>query len=515
MAQNDFQAGADSREGSPADAQRTPATAGGWRLDHSYARLPTGLWAEVLPSPVRAPQLVAFNRRLALELGLDADSLAGADGAAIFAGNQLPLGAKPLAQTYSGHQYGHFTTLGDGRAILLGEQLSPSGARWDIQLKGAGPTPYSRRGDGRAALGPMLREYIISEAMAALGIPTTRSLAVAATGEPVWRSEARPGAVLTRVAASHLRVGTLAGAAARGDLAELGALVDYTLQRHYPEQAGSPNPALALLNAVVARQAELVARWMLVGFVHGVLNTDNVALSGETIDYGPCAFMDAYDPATVFSSIDRHGRYAYGHQPKITQWNLSRLAEALLPLLDPEEERAVALAQASLGEFAERYQQHWVAGMRGKLGLFNAEPEDAALAESLLLWMQTTKADYTNTFAALAEATADNDLGGLAISGARADAELSAWMVRWRQRLARQEQTEAESVRLRQANSPAVIARNHRVEAALAAAERGDLSVMERLLAVLSSPYDYAGADQAAREPGPQGEEAYRTFCGT
>ncbi len=512
MAQNDFHAGAGSREGSPADAQRTPATPGGWRLDHSYARLPAGLWAEVLPSPVRAPQLVAFNQRLALELGLDAVALAGADGAAIFAGNQLPPGAQPLAQTYSGHQYGHFTTLGDGRAILLGEQLSPAGARWDIQLKGAGPTPYSRRGDGRAALGPMLREYIISEAMAALGIPTTRSLAVAATGEPVWRNEARPGAVLTRVAASHLRVGTVAGAAARGDLAELGALVDYTLQRHYPEKAGSPNPALALLNAVVARQAALVARWMLVGFVHGVLNTDNVALSGETIDYGPCAFMDAYDPATVFSSIDRHGRYAYGNQPKITQWNLSRLAEAVLPLLHPEEERAVALAQAALGEFAELYQHHWLAGMRGKLGLFNAEPEDAALAESLLLWMQTTKADYTNTFAALAEATA---AGCGPITGAGDDAELTSWMARWRQRLARQEQTEAESLRLRQANSPAVIARNHRVEAALNAAERGDLSVMTRLLADLSSPYDYAGADPAAREPGPQGGEAYRTFCGT
>lgn len=489
-------------------AQQHLGYGGGWRLDHSYSALPAGLWASITPTAVRAPRITVFNRRLAFELGLDADALAGADGVAIFAGNQLPPGAKPLAQAYSGHQYGHFTTLGDGRAILLGEQITPTGARCDIQLKGAGPTPFSRQGDGRAALGPMLREYIISEAMAALGIPTTRSLAVATTGESVWRADERPGAVLTRVAASHIRVGTFAGAAARGDPADLHALVDYTIQRHYQELLGAPNPALALLTVVVERQAALVARWMLVGFVHGVLNTDNVALSGETIDYGPCAFIDAYDPATVFSSIDRHGRYAYGNQPKITHWNLTRLAEALLTVVHTDEQTAVTLAQEALGRFAERYQAHWLAGMRCKLGLFNAEAEDASLAEDLLAWMHAMKADYTTTFAALA---ADNE--GRGIVGA--DADLTAWLARWRLRLARQGQSSAEALRLRQANCPAVIARNHRVEAALAAAEQGDLGVMERLLAVLATPYDYTQVDRAAREPAPRGGEKYRTFCGT
>ena len=507
MTQNDFLDGKRDRVDGD-DVNPSRSAGGGWRLEHSYAGLPAAFWTEVAPSAVHAPRLAVFNRRLALDLGLDADALAGTDGAAFFAGNQLPPGAKPLAQAYSGHQYGHFTTLGDGRAILLGEQITPTGARFDIQLKGAGPTPFSRRGDGRAALGPMLREYIISEAMSALGIPTTRSLAVAATGEPVWRADARPGAVLTRVAASHIRVGTFAGAAARGNPAQLRALVDYTIGRHYPQLQGALNPALALLAAVVERQAALVARWMLVGFVHGVLNTDNVALSGETIDYGPCAFIDAYDPATVFSSIDRQGRYAYGNQPKITQWNLTRLAEALLTIIHTDEQTAVALAQEALGRFAEHYQAHWLTGMRGKLGLFNAEAEDVALAEALLAWMHTTKADYTNSFAALAEGTEGRGIVG-------ADVALTAWLARWRQRLDRQGQSAAESMRLRQASNPAVIARNHRVEAALAAAEQGDFGVMERLLEVLAAPYDHARVDQEAREPAPQGGEAYRTFCGT
>ncbi len=511
MAQNDFLEGKRER-GDEDGFKPVPVSAhsagGGWHLEHSYAGLPAAFWTEVTPSAVQAPQLALFNHRLARELGLDADALAGAESAAIFAGNQLPPGAKPLAQAYSGHQYGHFTTLGDGRAILLGEQITPTGARCDIQLKGAGPTPFSRRGDGRAALGPMLREYIISEAMAALGIPTTRSLAVATTGEPVWRPEARPGAVLTRVAASHLRVGTFAGAAARGNLGELHALVDYTIGRHYPQLLGAPNPALALLEAVLERQAALVSRWMLVGFVHGVLNTDNVALSGETIDYGPCAFIDAYDPATVFSSIDRHGRYAFGNQPKITHWNVTRLAEALLTVLHEDADTAVELAQEALGRFEVQYQAHWLAGMRGKLGLFNAEAEDTALAKDLLTWMHTTKADFTNTFAALSDGTEANGISG-------ADTQLTDWLGRWRQRLTRQEQTEVESIRLRQASNPAVIARNHRVEAALAAAEQGDFSVLEQLLADLASPFDHTRADPQAREPAPPSGEAYRTFCGT
>ena len=313
----------------------------GWRLEHSYAQLPRLFHAAIAPTAVRAPCLVVLNRRLAESLGLPAEALNGDAGAAIFAGNQLPPGAAPLAQAYAGHQYGHFTTLGDGRAILLGELITPSGERFDIQLKGAGPTPFSRRGDGRAALGPMLREYIISEAMHALGIPTTRSLAVTATGEDVWRQEPLPGAVLTRVAASHIRVGTFEWAATAGDKVTVRALVEYTLRRHYPGLVDEENPPRALLLAVIERQAALVAQWMLAGFVHGVMNTDNMALSGETIDYGPCAFMDVYDPATVFSSIDQHGRYAYGNQPGIAQWNLARLAETLLPVLHSEETPAV------------------------------------------------------------------------------------------------------------------------------------------------------------------------------
>jgi uncharacterized protein YdiU (UPF0061 family) len=459
-------------------------------------------FTEVEPTAVKEPRMVIFNHALADELGLPEDD------AAIYAGNALPPGARPIAQAYAGHQFAHFTGLGDGRAILLGEQIAPSGDRFDVQLKGPGPTPYSRRGDGRAALGPMLREYIISEAMHALGIPTTRSLAVAATGEPVWRPDARPGAVLTRVAASHIRVGTFAGAAARGNLGELLALVDYTIGRHYPQLLGAPNPALALLEAVVERQAALVARWMLVGFVHGVLNTDNVALSGETIDYGPCAFIDTYDPATVFSSIDRHGRYAFGNQPKITHWNVTRLAEALLTVLHADADTAVALAQEALGRFEGHYHTHWLAGMRGKLVFFNAEAEDAALAEDLLTWMHTTKADFTNTFAALATGTGMSGIGG-------ADTQLTGWLARWRQRLARQGQTEADSLRLRQAHNPAVVARKHRVEAALAAAEHGDFGVLQRLLADLASPYDHTRVDPQAREPAPPGGEAYRTFCGT
>ena len=485
-----------------------PVTTGGWRLEHSYAQLPVLFHVAVAPTPVRAPRLMVLNRPLAAELGLDADALAGEDGAAIFAGNQLPPGAAPIAQAYAGHQYGHFTTLGDGRAILLGEQIAPRGERFDVQLKGAGRTAYSRRGDGRAALGPMLREYIVSEAMHALDIPTTRSLAVTATGEEVFRESALPGAVLTRVAASHIRVGTFEWAAARGDEAVVRVLVDYTLRRHYPELAGAENPARALLAAACERQAALIARWMLVGFVHGVMNTDNMAISGETIDYGPCAFLDAYDPATAFSSIDRHGRYAYGNQPAIAQWNLARFAETLLPLLDADEERAVALAKEALGLFAQKFPQHWLAGMRRKLGLFNEETEDAALIETLLAWMQQAKADFTNTFADFASTLPPND-------PRRTDAECLRWHERWQARLARQPQPRAESDALRRAHNPAFIPRNHHVEAALAAAAQGDLGVMERLLAVLARPYDHTRSAPDYRQPAPEGGGCYQTFCGT
>ena len=481
----------------------------GWRLEHTYADLPALFHAPAAPTPVRDPQLVVFNTVLADALGLDVPSLDTPAGAALFGGNALPEGAQPLAQAYAGHQFGHFTTLGDGRAILLGEQITPDGRRLDVQLKGAGATPYSRRGDGRAALGPMLRELVISEAMHALGIPTSRSLAVVSTGEPVYRERALPGAVLTRVAASHLRVGTFEWAAAHRDPLALRALADYTLQRHYPEAVGAATPYVALFDAIAERQAALIAQWQLVGFVHGVMNTDNMSLAGETLDYGPCAFLDAYDPATVFSSIDAAGRYAYGQQPAIAQWNLARLAEALLPLFDADQGRAIELANASIAAFETRFQHHWLAGMRAKLGLFTGEPGDAALAEGLLTWMHATRADVTNTFARLTP-------HGVAEAMAPADAAFGAWHAAWQARLARQPHSpDAVTAAMRQRN-PAVIPRNHLVEAALTSAtDAGDLAPLERLMAALAAPYDHArNRAEFAFGPAPDGRP-YRTFCGT
>jgi uncharacterized protein YdiU (UPF0061 family) len=483
----------------------------GWRLEHTYAELPQLFYAHAAPTAVRAPHLVAFNRPLATHLGLECDALDGPEGAAVFAGNVLPEGARPIAQAYAGHQFGHFTALGDGRAILLGEQITPSGARLDIQLKGAGPTRFSRRGDGRAALGPMLREYIISEAVHALGIPTTRSLAVVTTGEPVYRETVLQGAVLTRVAASHIRVGTMQWAAAHDDLGGLRALADYTRARHYPELAEAPEPYLALLDAILARQASLIARWQLAGFIHGVMNTDNMALSGETIDYGPCAFMDTYDPATVFSSIDDGGRYAYGNQPAIAQWNLARLAEAMLPLFDADAGLAVERATAALDRFPEIFEQHWLDGMRAKLGLFTHEDEDRALVDDLLAWMQRTSADFTNTFRSLTsgrlvgESTADPD----------PDPEFEAWRRRLEARRGRQPQSPPEVESLMRRNNPAFIPRNHNVEEALLAATDGnDFSVMERLLHVLATPYDHDHDLPMFSTPGSN-QRPYRTFCGT
>ena len=483
-------------------------TMSGWRFEHTYAELPSLFSAPAVPTAVREPRLVAFNRPLAAALGLEPDALDRPDGAAIFAGNALPDGARPIAQAYAGHQFGHFTTLGDGRAILLGEQITPRGDRVDIQLKGAGPTPYSRRGDGRAALGPMLREYIISEAMHALGIPTTRSLAVATTGEPVYRETVLQGAVLTRVAASHIRVGSMQWAAAHEDAAALRALADYTQARHYPEIADSADRDIALFDAILARQASLIARWQLVGFVHGVMNTDNMALSGETIDYGPCAFMDTYDPATVFSSIDHGGRYAYANQPPIAQWNLARLAEAMLPLFDQDRGKAVERATASLERFPALFEQHWQAGMRAKLGLFTREEDDAALANDLLAWMERRAADFTNTFRALTT-------GRLADALTNADPELAAWVSRLEARRRRQPQSSAESDALMRQHNPAVIPRNHLVEAALlAVTSRNDFSVLAELLEVLASPYDHDRDLPAFAAPAPDGRP-YRTFCGT
>ena len=478
----------------------------GWRFDHSYTRLPEVFYSKANPVAVREPGLAIFNHALARSLGLDADRLDSSEGAAIFAGNRIPDGACPIAQAYAGHQFGHFTMLGDGRAILLGEHLAPDGRRFDIQLKGSGRTPFSRRGDGRATLGPMLREYIISEAMHALGIPTTRSLAVATTGEEVFRETELPGAVLTRVAASHIRVGTFEFAAAQAELEDLRALAEHTRMRHFPETGNADNPALALLEGVIERQSALIAQWLLVGFIHGVMNTDNMALSGETIDYGPCAFMDVYDPATVFSSIDRQGRYAYGNQAAIAQWNLTRLAEALLPLLDADESRAVELAQTALGKYSDRFEFHWLEGMRKKIGLFTSEAGDLELIKTLLEWMQRTRADYTNTFRNLDPHSTPTNV----------DADFREWHAQWLSRLSRQPQTLSEANQLLLRHNPAIIPRNHKVEEALeAAVERADYEPLKRLLAVISRPYDDTEDNADFRLSPSVGSCEYRTFCGT
>ena len=481
----------------------------GWNFDNSYARLPESLYARLNPVPVRAPRMVVFNRPLYKLLGLHTQALEGDEGTAIFAGNRIPEGAEPIAQAYAGHQFGHFTKLGDGRAILLGEHITPSGERYDIQLKGSGQTPYSRRGDGRAALGPMLREYIISEAMHALGIPTTRSLAVVTTGEQVFRETPLQGAILTRVAASHIRVGTFEYLAATGDKEGIRTLADYTIHRHYPKLITAENPYLSLLHVVMERQASLVAKWLHVGFIHGVMNTDNMALSGETIDYGPCAFMDSYDPATVFSSIDHDGRYSYGNQSQITQWNLARFAETLLPLLHEDQEKAILLAQEAITSFPELFRRYHTSGMRAKLGLFTEEGEDITLMKDLLTCLHQSHADYTKTF---------RDLGAILLPDAPLyhDAVFTEWYQRWQDRLARQPQSAGESRTLMLAHNPAVIPRNHRVEEALkAAVEWGDFTVMERLLDALSRPYDDSSEHGRYRLPPEPAEQRYQTFCGT
>jgi serine/tyrosine/threonine adenylyltransferase len=481
----------------------------GWRLESTYAELPDAFSASWNPVPVRSPKLVLLNRSLSKYLGLAFEGECEDKTTAIFSGNQLPAGAVPIAQAYAGHQYGGFTMLGDGRAILLGEQRTPSGQLFDIQLKGSGQTPFSRRGDGRAAIGPMLREYIISEAMFALGIPTTRSLAVVTTGEPVYRETLLPGAVLTRIAASHIRVGTFEYFSAREDEDGLRILADYTIARHYPEIDNEPDRYLRFLNAVIDGQASLIARWQQIGFVHGVMNTDNVAISGETIDYGPCAFMDTYDPNTVFSSIDSNGRYAYGNQPKIGQWNLARFAESLLPLLDSDQTKAIAIATEAIHAFPEIYQQYWLSGMRRKLGLRTEQQSDNELIESLLSWMHRNQADFTNTF---------RDLSTEAVSADKKyqDGLFQKWYSLWKDRLNRENVLKSEVLAQMQSTNPAAIPRNHLVEEALASAtEHADYSLTEKLLRVISSPFDISTEDpryQAAPSPT---EHVYRTFCGT
>ncbi|WP_311081540.1 protein adenylyltransferase SelO family protein [Paenibacillus polymyxa] len=481
----------------------------GWNFDNSYSRLPESLFTKLKLTPVRSPKLIILNHSLATSLGLNGTVLKRNEGVAQLAGNQVPDGAAPLAQAYAGHQFGHFNMLGDGRALLLGEQITPLSERVDIQLKGSGRTPYSRGGDGRAALGPMLREYIISEAMHALGIATTRSLAVVSTGESIIRETEQPGAILTRVAASHLRVGTFQYVSAWGTSQDLRTLADYTLERHYPEVANDENRYLSLLQEVIKRQAELIAKWQLVGFIHGVMNTDNMTLSGETIDYGPCAFMDTYDPETVFSSIDRQGRYAYANQPHIAAWNLARFVETLLPLLHDDREQAVKLAEDAISDFAKIFHHHWLAGMRAKLGIFNEEQEDESLIEELLNIMQKHRADYTNTFRALT-------LNKLEDTVLFSTEEFTQWHDQWQARLDRQQESQDSSHQLMRSNNPAIIPRNHRVEEALeAAVEREDYRMMEQLLEVLSNPYAYSTEQEMYSTLPEESTCPYRTFCGT
>jgi uncharacterized protein YdiU (UPF0061 family) len=491
-------------------AQSVTPSQTGWNFDNSYLKLPDIFYQKLVPVAVQAPQLVLFNDALAEQLGLKSHDLNTPRGAEIFAGNLLPPGAVPLAQAYAGHQFGGFTMLGDGRAILLGEQITPAGERVDVQLKGSGQTPFSRRGDGRAALGPMLREYLISEAMHALGVPTNRSLAVVTTGELVRRDTLLPGAILTRVAASHLRVGTFEYAVWRGTSADLKILADYAIQRHYPDVARQGNPYSALLEAVIDRQADLVAQWLLIGFIHGVMNTDNVSISGETIDYGPCAFMDGYNPATVFSSIDHQGRYAYANQPPIAKWNLTRFAEALLPLLAEQQETAITLAQQALDQFEDKFRRAWLKGMRGKLGLMDEQQQDVALIDDLLNIMQRLRADYTNSFRDLAaEQLMDSEL--------HRDTAFQQWHKRWLARLEQQRQPFSAVKKVMDRHNPAVIPRNHRVEEALAAAQKdGNLQPLTALLRILARPYaDLADADRQYREPPPPSQRIYQTFCGT
>jgi uncharacterized protein YdiU (UPF0061 family) len=486
-------------------------------FDNTYAALPANFFARVSPTPVVSPRLIKLNRPLAIQLGLDPDLLNTLEGAEILAGKRIPEGADPIAMAYAGHQFGHFVPqLGDGRAILLGEVIDADGVRRDIQLKGSGQTPFSRRGDGRAALGPVLREYIVSEAMAALGIPTTRSLAAVMTGESVLRETALPGAVLTRVASSHIRVGTFQYFAARNDTEGVRRLADHVIGRHYPELAKADRPYHALLEAVIARQAELVARWLLVGFIHGVMNTDNTSVSGETIDYGPCAFMDHYDPATVFSSIDELGRYAYANQPRIALWNLTRLAECLLPLFSEQQDKAIEQAQLVLGNFAETFSAAYQAGLGRKLGLFTPRDGDPALVQDLLDAMAKNQADFTLTFRRLSDAALD-PVADRAVRQLFADpAAYDEWAIRWRQRTGGEPQAPAaRRSAIRQVN-PAFIPRNHRVEAVIeAAVNRDDFAPFEELLTVLSKPYEDQPEFAGYAEPPEPHQRVLQTFCGT
>ncbi len=479
-----------------------------WNFDNTYSKLPESFISKISPVPVKSPELAIFNYNLAKELGLDFSLTDKKDLSELFSGNLLPKGSSAIAQAYAGHQFGHFTMLGDGRAVLMGEHLSKNKERFDIQFKGSGKTPFSRNGDGRAALGPMLREYIISESMHALNIPTTRSLAVVKTGEDVVRENILKGAILTRVASSHLRVGTFQFVAVRKKENELKTLIDYTINRHYPNIKKSKNQALDLLKVLIEKQTNLVINWMRVGFIHGVMNTDNMSISGETIDYGPCAFMDTYDPKTVFSSIDQFGRYAYFNQPSITKWNLARFAECLIPFIDPDKEKAIKIATEMINDFDKNYETKWLNMMRDKLGLFGQDPKDQVLIIDLLTWMHKNKADYTNTFCFLMNERIQNNK-------IYNDENFVIWKKRWNERLKLNNNSPEKFLSLMRSVNPLIIPRNHKVEEALDAANNSDLSILEKLIKVLQKPYNKIIENNDYQSPAPVGSEKYQTFCGT
>ena len=478
----------------------------GWHFDNTYSKLSDTFKEDIKPTPVHDPELVILNDKLSKDLNLDFSKIDKEELSKIFSGNSLPKGSTTIAQAYAGHQFGHFTMLGDGRAVLLGEHLTNKDSRFDVQFKGSGRTSFSRSGDGRAVLGPMLREYIISEAIHALNIPTTRSLAVVKTGEKVVRENLLPGAILTRVASSHIRVGTFQYIAAKQNIDDLHTLVNYTINRHYPEIKSSKNKALDLLNLVMERQCKLVVNWMRVGFIHGVMNTDNMAISGETIDYGPCAFMDHYNPKTVFSSIDKFGRYSFTNQPPITKWNLSRFAECLIPLIDNNEDKAIQLATETIDNFQNIYEEKWLNMMRDKLGLFGKSKNDKKLIDDLLTWMEKNKADYTNTFCYLMNTSIGNNI-------LYDDKEFINWSNDWKNRISTNDNSKEKSLELMKKTNPIIIPRNHKVEEALKAANEDDLEVMNRLLSNLDNPY---GEQKDIEDYQlPSNDKDYQTFCGT
>ena len=486
-------------------------------FNNSFVQLGEKFYAKLNPTPVEQPKIVKLNEELSKKLGIDLEMLELEDWASIFSGNRILPGSEPLAMVYAGHQFGHLVPqLGDGRAILLGEVIDNSSIRNDIQLKGSGITPFSRQGDGRAALGPVLREYIVSEAMNALDIPTTRSLCAVTSGEPVYRETVLPGAVLTRVASGHVRTGTFQYFALKGDVKAITELANYVIDRHYPEVKESPNAYLKLLENVMDRHARLVSKWLHVGFIHGVMNTDNMALSGETIDYGPCAFMDSFNKTQVFSSIDHSGRYSYGNQPQIVQWNLARLAETILPLIDKNQESAVEMAKEVIELYSERFKEFWLSGMRQKLGLFNSEQEDENLIESLLNIMHENEADFTLTFRWLCDAGVDKKNNKNILTLFKDAGAYDNWSESWRSRLSRESASPEERVKLMRKVNPAFIPRNHRVEQALnAAVENLDFGPFERLVDVLSSPYEEMKEKDEFMLPPKQGEHVLQTFCGT